>query len=72
MHHRPNHLRLGQILIHLDVITHQEVIEARKVQMIKQTSKRLGEIMINAGYITHEDLSRALSLQKDIVMNVYR
>jgi hypothetical protein len=36
VHHRPNYLRLGQILIHLDVITHQEVIEARKVQMIEQ------------------------------------
>jgi hypothetical protein len=33
MHHRPNNLRLGQILIHLDIATSKEIIEARLKQM---------------------------------------
>ena len=69
MHHRPNYLRLGQILIHLDIITHQEVIEARRIQLIEHSSNLIGEIMLELDYITKEELSRALSLQKDIATN---
>ena len=70
MHHRPNCQRLGQILIHLDVIGHKEVIEARRLQM-NYPEKPIGKIMIKLNYITEEDLYRALSLQKDIDMNSY-
>ncbi|MGB9721911.1 MAG: hypothetical protein ACPL28_10580 [bacterium] len=59
---------IGQILIHLGVITHKEVVEARCVQMNEYSGKNklLGEIMIELGYITKEDLYRALSLQRDL------
>ena len=70
MHHRPNNLRLGQILVHLDIATSKEIIEARLKQMRGESSKLIGKILIESGYIIEEDLNRALSLQKD--MNVYR
>lgn len=70
MHHRPNYQRLGQILIHLDVITHQEVIKARRIQLTEPTSKRIGEIVIGLGHITEEELTRALSLQRDLNQNI--
>ena len=72
MFKKPKDLCLGQILIHLDVITHQEVIEARLKQMRGESSKLIGKILIESGDIIEEDLNRALSLQKDIDMNVYR
>jgi len=71
MHHRPNNLRLGQILIHLDIATSKEIIEARLKQMRGESSKLIGKILIESGYIIEEDLNRALSLQKDIDMNSY-
>jgi hypothetical protein len=72
MHHRPNNLRLGQILIHLDIATSKEIIEARLKQMRGESSKLIGKILIELDYVTEDDLNRALSLQKDIDMNVYR
>ena len=71
MHHRPNNLRLGQILIHLDIATSKEIIEARLKQMRGESSKLIGKSLIESGYIIEEDLNRALSLQKDIDMNSY-
>jgi len=63
------HHRIGQILIHLNVITHHQVLEARRIQMCNP-SRRLGEIMIELGHITQFDLDRALSLQRDMMMGV--
>ncbi|MCX7995207.1 MAG: hypothetical protein N3A65_05510 [candidate division WOR-3 bacterium] len=59
---------IGQILIHLGVITHKQVNEARWVQMNRYSGKNklIGEIMIELGYITLDDLNRALSLQRDL------
>lgn len=59
---------IGQILIHLGVITYKQVNDARWVQMNKYSDKKklLGEIMIELGYITLDDLHRALSLQRDL------
>ena len=71
MHHRPNCQRLGQILIHLDIATSKEIIEARLKQMRGESSKLIGKSLIESGYIIEEDLNRALSLQKDIDMNSY-
>ena len=71
MHHRPNYQRLGQILIHLDIATSKEIIEARLKQMRGESSKLIGKSLIESGYIIEEDLNRALSLQKDIDMNSY-
>ncbi len=59
---------IGQILIHLGVITQKQVNEARWIQMNKYSGvkKFLGEIMVELGYITQDDLHRALSLQRDL------
>ncbi|MEO0137413.1 MAG: hypothetical protein ABIL40_11650 [candidate division WOR-3 bacterium] len=59
---------IGQILIGLGVITHSEVIEARRVQVNedKGKNKMLGEIMMELGYITEKDLQHALNIQKTV------
>jgi hypothetical protein len=67
---RPNYLRLGQILIHLDVATSKEIIEARLKQMRGESPKLIGKILIELGYIVEDDLNRALNLQKDLDMNL--
>jgi hypothetical protein len=72
MHHRHVDFLVGQILIHLDVITRRQLDEAKLKQMRGESSKLIGKILIESGYIIEEDLNRALSLQKDIDMNVYR
>ena len=63
---RPGHLRIGQILIHLEVATPHQVSEARLNQMQLKRSQRLGEIMIKLGHIDEDGLNRALSLQHDM------
>ena len=63
---RPGHLRIGQILIHLDIATPHQVSEARHNQMQLKQSQRLGEIMIKLGHIDEDGLNRALSIQRDI------
>ncbi len=63
---RPGHLRIGQILIHLDIATPHQVSEARLNQMQRKQSRRLGEIMIRLGHIDEDGLNRALSIQRDI------
>ncbi|MEO0162805.1 MAG: hypothetical protein ABIL39_11770 [candidate division WOR-3 bacterium] len=65
------HPFIGEILIALGVITHEQVNEARWVQMNKYSGKGkpLGEIMVELGYITEADLNRALSLQRDLKTN---
>jgi len=65
MHHRPNYLRLGQILIHLDIATSKEIIEARLKQMRGESSKLIGKILIESGYIIEEDLNRATPTGKE-------
>jgi hypothetical protein len=63
---RPGNLRLGQILITLDVIDPLKIIEARQIQMVQNTSVPIGQILINLGYIDKNDLCRALRLQDDL------
>jgi len=63
---RSQDFRIGQILVHLDVVTQYQVADALAMQMVDKPSKRIGEIMIELGYITKEDLHRALSLQRDL------
>jgi hypothetical protein len=71
MRHRHDDFFIGQILIHLDIATSKEIIEAKLKQMRGESSKLIGKILIESGYIIEEDLNRALSLQKDIDMNSY-
>jgi|GEM_PF-3705280 len=71
MHYRSKDLLVGQILIHLDIATSKEIIEARRKQMRGESSKLIGKILIESGYIIEEDLNWALSLQKDLDMNSY-
>ena len=63
---RPNHQRIGQILIHLGASNEKHVSEARLIQLKNETLRRLGEIMVEFGHITKDDLERALSLQHDL------
>jgi DNA polymerase III alpha subunit (gram-positive type) len=58
--------RLGQILIQMKIITHNHVLEARRVQMANP-SRKIGEIMVELGHITQYDLEKALSIQQDIL-----
>jgi hypothetical protein len=69
MPNRPYYLRLGQILIHLNVIDNTKVTIARRKQVISESSKRIGEIMIESGYITEDELNKGLSLQRDLDMH---
>jgi hypothetical protein len=66
---RPGNLRLGQILITLDVINYLKIIEARQIQMAQSTPVPIGQILLDLGYIDNDDLCRALSLQNDLDMN---
>jgi hypothetical protein len=59
---RPRHL--GQILIHLNIIDHRQVIEAREKQLREQPAKPIGQVLRDLKYITDEDLRRALDLQQ--------
>ncbi len=64
-----NIFHLGQILIHLEVVNHNQIIEARRYQIEINNQKRLGEILIELGYITEGDLHRGLSIQQDLKNN---
>ncbi|MBN2620793.1 hypothetical protein JXB22_06850 [candidate division WOR-3 bacterium] len=66
MKQRPNHQRIGQILIHLGASNEKCVSEARLVQLKNTVLRRIGEIMIEYGHITEDDLERALSIQRDL------
>lgn len=59
------HRKIGQILIHMNIITHGQVLEARRVQ-IANPDKRIGEIMIELGHITGPDLEKALDMQRSM------
>ena len=58
--------RIGQILIQLNVVTHGQVLEARRMQMANP-GRKIGEIMIELGHITQNDLEKALSLQRNML-----
>jgi len=64
-----NIFHLGQILIHLGVVNHNQILEARRYQIRINNQKKLGEILIELGYITEEDLHRGLSIQQDLKNN---
>jgi len=64
-----NIFHLGQILIHLGVVNHNQILEARRYQIETNNQKRLGEILIELGYITEKDLHRGLSIQQDLKNN---
>ncbi len=63
---RPGHLRIGQILIHLEIATPGQISEARLAQMQLKRSPRLGEILMKLGHVDADGLDRALSLQRDL------
>jgi Fe2+ or Zn2+ uptake regulation protein len=56
--------KIGQILIQMRIITHNQVLEARRIQMTNP-QRKIGEIMIELGHITQYDLERALSIQNE-------
>ncbi|MBN2620916.1 hypothetical protein JXB22_07475 [candidate division WOR-3 bacterium] len=58
--------KLGQILIHLGIITHHHVLEARRIQMA-YPQRKIGEIMIELGHITQHDLEKALTIQHEML-----
>ncbi|RKX70630.1 hypothetical protein DRP53_04335 [candidate division WOR-3 bacterium] len=54
---------LGQILIELGYVEHSHVVEARRNQLLKDSSKRIGEWLIDLGYINEQQLKEALEIQ---------
>ena len=51
--------RLGEILQERGLITHEQLIEALKIQ--KNTGDKLGEVMVNIGYLSAEQIADAMS-----------
>ena len=64
-----NIYHLGQILIHLGVVNHNQILEARRYQIETNNQKKLGEILIELDHITEEGLRRGLSIQQDLRNN---
>ena len=54
---------LGQILIELGYVGHRQVVEARRNQLLKDSSKKIGEWLISLGYINEHQLKEALDIQ---------
>jgi len=54
-------LLLGEILVHLNVVSQEQIDEALKLQ--KQTKQRLGKILMDNGWIEEKALIQALQQQ---------
>jgi hypothetical protein len=51
--------KIGEILVHRDMITEAQLEEALEAQ--KTDGRSIGKILVSMGYLTTEDLARALS-----------
>ena len=51
--------RLGEILQERGLITHEQLIEALKIQ--KKTGDKLGDVLVKIGYLSAEQIADALS-----------
>jgi len=59
-------LRLGQLLVTTEKITHQQLQNAlRKQQLLPH--KKIGELLVEEGYVTHEEVSYGLKLQRKLL-----
>ena len=56
-------LRLGDILVEKNIITHEQLMQALNVQKQSSFSKKLGEIFIEEGLISEKDLAVILASQ---------
>lgn len=55
---------LGEILVHFDVLTPDEISAALELQ--HDTGKRLGEILVDSDFTTRDEIKRALDYQNTI------
>ena len=61
MSFNPQFAKLGDILVHENIISQDTLMQALDTQKI--TKKKLGDILINNGDINEHDLVKAFSLQ---------
>jgi hypothetical protein len=62
-YHVRSHTRLGNILVKMNKITHDQLQEAVRLQLAQKGALRLGDALVQIGAISPEDLGDALDLQ---------
>lgn len=58
-----SHTRLGNLLVKMNKITHDQLQEAVRLQLARKQGLRLGDALVENGAISAEDLKDALALQ---------
>jgi len=58
-------LLLGELLVHLNLVTQEQIDEALKIQ--KQTKQKLGKILLNKGWVEEKTLIQTLFQQAESV-----
>lgn len=56
-------LRIGQVLIQLDLITEEQIEQALALQSIAADPERIGEVLVDVGYISESDINRTMATQ---------
>lgn len=56
-------LRIGQVLIQLELITEEQIEQALALQSIATDPERIGEVLVDVGYITAADVGTAMATQ---------
>jgi hypothetical protein len=56
-------LRIGQVLIQLELITEEQIEQALALQSIATDPERIGEVLVDVGYITEADVGTAMATQ---------
>ncbi len=59
-----NPQKLGEFLMHYQIITPEQLEEALKIQ--KNTGRRIGEILIDQGMVTQDEINWVLGKQLDL------
>jgi hypothetical protein len=56
-------LRIGQVLIQLELITEEQIEQALALQSIATDPERIGQVLVDVGYITDDDVGYAMATQ---------
>jgi len=59
-------LRLGQLLVTTNKITHDQLQNALRKQQLSP-HKKIGELLVEEGYVTHEEVTHGLKLQRKLL-----
>ncbi len=59
-------VRLGDLLVEKELITHEQLMHALTLQKGSNFTKKLGEVLIQEGYVTDREIARELSHQLGI------